>query len=74
MKHYTFDIEESLAPTVTKWARAAFGQSKPEGVKMNQMLWWRRAMVVYSGYDGRRIVRFYFKRDADYTLFLLRWA
>jgi len=24
MKHYTFDIEDSNAPTVTKWARTTF--------------------------------------------------
>ena len=77
MKHYTFDIEECLAPTVTKWARAIFGQSKPKGVKMHQMLWWRRAMVVYNSYDGQRsqrIVRFYFKRECDIMMFKLRWA
>jgi hypothetical protein len=79
MKHYTFDIEDSNAPTVTKWARATFGKSKPDGVKMSQMLWWRRSMYVYNDADtytyncGRPIVRFYFKRESDYTAFVLRW-
>ena len=75
MKHYTFDIESSNASTVTKWARATFGYSKPDGVKMSQMLWWRRSMYVYDdAYNrGRPIVRFYFKRESDYAIFLLRW-
>ena len=76
MKHYTFDVEGSNAPTVTKWARATFGNSKPEGIKMHQMLWWRRSMYVYDdAYNrGRPIVRFYFKRKSDYAIFLLRWT
>jgi hypothetical protein len=74
MKHYTFDIEDSNAPAVTKWARATFGQSKPKDVKMHQMLWWRRSMVVYKNNYGRRIVRFYFKREGDIMIFKLRWS
>ena len=76
MKHYTFDIEEALASTVTKWTRATFGPSKPEGVKMSQMRWWRKAMYVYDdAYNrGRPIVRFYFKRESDIMLFKLRWS
>jgi hypothetical protein len=76
MKHYTFDINEDLAPTVTKWARATFGKSKPDGVKMHQMLWWRRSMYVYDdAYNrGRPIVRFYFKRETDIMLFKLKWS
>ncbi len=74
MKHYIFDIEEPLAPTVTKWCRATFGMSKPKGVKMHQMLWWRRSMVVYDKDYGRLIVRFYFKRESDIMMFRLRWA
>lgn len=76
MKHYIFDIEENLAPTVTKWARATFGQSKPKGVKMSQMLWWRRKMYSYTnGYGNRRpVTRFYFKRESDAMMFTLRWA
>lgn len=75
MKHYTFDIEDSNAPTVTKWARATFGKSKPDGVKMSQMLWWRRSMYVYNdAYRGRPIVRFYFKRECDIMMFKLRWS
>ena len=74
MKHYTFDIEEQDAPTATKWARATFGPSKPTGVKMNQMLWWRRTTYSYTGYNGRPIVRFYFKRESDIMMFKLRWA
>jgi hypothetical protein len=76
MKHYTFDIEETLAPAATKWARNAFGMSKPTGVKMSQMLWWRRSMYVYDDTlnQGRPIVRFYFKREAEAAMFKLRWS
>ena len=75
MKHYIFDVNEEIAPTATKWARAAFGLSKPEGVKMHQMLWWRRSMYAFdNSYTRRPIVRFYFKREAEMMMFKLRFA
>ena len=76
MKHYILDVNENDGPAATKWARNAFGNSKPAGVKMNQMLWWRRVMYVYDdAYNrGRPIVRFYFKREAEAMMFKLRWA
>jgi hypothetical protein len=81
MKHLTFDIAEERAPEVTKWCRGAFGKSKQNDTRISKILWWRRKMNTYDcspdfsrNIHVKHIVRFYFKREADYTLFLLRWA
>lgn len=76
MKHYAFDIEEENSTAATRWARAAFGMSKPTGIKMSQMLWWRRVIYSYNGENrhGRPVTRFYFKREADLMMFKLKWS
>lgn len=76
-KHFIADIDYQSKTLVTKWARATFGQSKPAGVKMHEMRWYKRDM--YATKPGAQqgshwVTRFYFKNEADLLFFKLRWS
>ena len=77
MKHYTFDVIYERKPAAVKWAKQTFGPSKPAGVKMSKMQWYKRDMLATNPpgfYGSRYITRFYFKNEADLMMFRLKWA
>lgn len=75
-KHFIVDVEYSKKTEVTKWAKATFGQSKPAGVKMSKMRWYKRDMLnanPQGRYGDHWVTRFYFKNEADLMFFKLVW-
>ena len=73
-KHFIADVDRKDKTQVIKWARATFGQSKPAGVKMHKMRWYKRDMLKDIGHGNFWITRFYFKDEADLMFFKLKWA
>lgn len=70
MKHIKIDVDiRSRRPAIV-WARETFGMPKPDGVRFCDMRWWHRDI---DAENGESIFRFYFKNEADATLFALKW-
>lgn len=86
--HFICDIyDETATREIVKWAKATFGTSKPPGVKMHEMRWWKRNLMKtnYSRYNASNGIlysssyyipytRFYFKSEADMLFCQLRWS
>lgn len=76
-KHFIADVDREDKTRVIKWAKATFGQSKPEGVKISEMRWYKRDLLTTAPpgkYGHHCITRFYFKNEADLMFFKLKWA
>ena len=72
MKYTTIDVDETKTRPAIVWARETFGMPKSEGVRFCDMRWFKRNILIKSGYFSG--TRFYFRNTEDATIFALRWS